>query len=149
MEIKPPNNARYTAISRSVSTTSQSNSGNNVSPDWKVSQLLDALITKITDKQLFLDIQGIRANTLRPANINLHIGDTLKLQIEQLKPMPQFRIIRFQTPTNINVQSNTNKNPITDSYQTAALLKNISYVASRPALRPSPLTAETNAAVLI
>ena len=147
MEIKPPKNDLYTAISRSVTATSQNNLGNNVSSDWKVSQLLDAIITKITDKQLFLDIQGIKANTLKPTNIDLQIGDTLKLQIEQLKPMPQFRVIRFQTPTNINVQSDTTRNLISDSNQTAALLKNISFVANRPALRPSPLAADTNAAV--
>lgn len=147
MEIKPPNNDRYTAINRSVSTTSQNHLGNTVSPDWKVSQLLNAIITKITDKHLFLDIQGIKANTLKPTNIDLLIGDTLKLQIEQLKPMPQFRIIRFQTPTNVNVQSDTTRNLISDTNQTTALLKNISFVASRPALRPSPLAADTNAAV--
>lgn len=147
MQIKPPSNHLYTAISRSVSATSQNSLGNNVSPDWKVSQLLDAIITKITDKQLFLNIQGIKANTLKPTNIDLHIGDTLKLQIEQLKPMPQFRVIRFQTLTNVNVQSDTSRKLTLDSNQTAALFKNISFVANRPALRPSPLAADTNAAV--
>ena len=147
MEIKPPTNDLYTAISRNVSTASQNNLSSSVPSDWKVSQLIQAIITKITDKQLFLDIQGVKANTLKPANLNLQVGDTLKLQIEQLKPMPQFQIIRVQKTTNINLTSQAVKNIISQDAAITPLLKNLSFVANRPALRPSPLSADTNAAV--
>lgn len=147
MEIKPPTNDLYTTISRSVSTASQNNLSSSVPSDWKVSQLIQAIITKITDKQLFLDIQGVKSNTLKPANLNLQVGDTLKLQIEQLKPMPQFRIIRLQKTTNIDLTSQAVKNIISQDTAITPMLKNLSFVATRPALRPSPLSADTNAAV--
>lgn len=147
MEIKPPSNNLYTAISRSVSSVAQNNSSNSHPPDWKVSQLIQAIITKITDKQLFLNIQGVEANTLKPANLDLQVGGTLQLQIERLKPIPQFRIIRFQAPQNIHSTSSEVKNVISQSDTTVPLLKNLSFVANRPSLRPSPLSAETNAAV--
>ena len=147
MEIKPPTNDLYTAISRSVSTASQNNLSSSVPSDWKVTQLIQAIITKITDKQLFLDIQGVKANTQKPANLNLQIGDTLKLQIEQLKPMPQFRIVHLQKSTNIDLTSQAVKNIISQDTSITPMLKNLSFVANRPALRPSPLSADTNAAV--
>jgi len=147
MEIKPPTNDLYTAISRSVSTASQNNLSSSVPSDWKVSQLIQAIITKITDKQLFLDIQGVKANTLKPANLNLQVGDTLKLQIEQLKPMPQFRIVSLQNTKNIDLTSQAVKNIISQDSAITPMLKNLSFVANRPALRPSPLSADTNAAV--
>ena len=147
MEIKPPTNELYTTISRSISTTAHNNLPNSTPADWKVSQLIQALITKITDKQLFLDIQGVKANTPKPANLDLQVGDLLKLQIEQLKPMPQFRIIRLQKPTNINLASQEIRNIISQNTAITPLLKNLSFVANRPALRPSPLSADTNAAV--
>ena len=147
MEIKPPTTDLYTAISRSVSTTAQNNLPNSPPPDWKVSQLIQAIITKITDKQLFLDIQGVKANTLKPANLDLQVGDTLKLQIEQLKPMPQFRIIHVQQTTNINLTSQAVRNITSQNTAITPMLKNLSFIANRPALRPSPLSAGTNAAV--
>lgn len=147
MEIKPPAHDLYTAISNSVSAASKNNLSNSPAVDWKISQLLEAIITKITDKQLFLDIQGVKANTLKPADLDLSVGDKLKLQVEQLKPMPQFRIIRFQSPANINITNTPAKNMANETSPIMSLLKDISYVASRPALRPSPLSAETNAAV--
>jgi len=147
MEIKPPSNDLYTAISRNVSTTAQNNLPSTTPADWKVSQLILAIITKITDKQLFLDIQGVKANTLKPANLDLQVGDTLKLQIEQLKPMPQFRIIRVQQTTNINLTSQAVRNITSQNTAITPMLKNLSFVANRPALRPSPLSADTNAAV--
>lgn len=147
MEIKPPSNDLYTAISRSVSTTAQNNSANTPPPSWKVSQLIQAIITKITDKQLFLNIQGVEANTAKPTNLNLQVGETLQLQIEQLKPTPQFRIIRPQSTPNIQPASHEVKNIIPQSTAIVPLLKNLSFVANRPSLRPSPLSADTNAAV--
>jgi len=147
MEIKPPSNDLYTAISRNVSTTAQNNLPSTTPADWKVSQLILAIITKITDKQLFLDIQGVKANTLKPANLDLQVGDMLKLQIEQLKPMPQFRIIRVQQTTNINLTSQAVRNITSQNTAITPMLKNLSFVANRPALRPSPLSADTNAAV--
>ena len=147
MEIKPPSSDLYTAISRSVSNTTQNNLVQTTPPDWKVSQLIQAIITKITDKQLFLNIQGVEANTPKPANLNLQVGETLKLQIEQLKPMPQFRIILRQSAPNIHPASQEVKNIISQNAAIVPLLKNLSFVANRPSLRPSPLSAETNAAV--
>lgn len=147
MEIKPPAHDLYTAISNSVSAASKNNLGNSPSVNWKISQLLEAVITKITDKKLFLDIQGVKANTIKPADLDLSVGDKLKLQVEQLRPMPQFKIIRFQTPSNINITNTPAKNMSNETSPIISLLKNISYVASRPALRPSPLSADTNAAV--
>jgi len=147
MDIKPPANDLYTAISRSVSTSTQTTIPNSVPTDWKVEQLIKAVITQITDKQLFLDIQGIKANTLKPAISNLQIGDTLKLQIEQIKPMPQFRIVGLQKSENTNLVSKALNNIASQHAQIIPLLKNISFIASRPALRPSPLAADVNAAV--
>lgn len=147
MEIKPPSNELYTAISRIVSTTSQANLTSAPPTDWKVSQLIQAIITQVTDKQLFLDIQGVKANTPKPSTLELHVGDTLKLQIEQLKPMPQFRIVSMQPKPNVDLASNLVKNIISRDNSITPLLKNISFVANRPALQPSPLSADTNAAV--
>lgn len=147
MEIKPTSTDLHTVIARSVSNTSQTSLPNTTPPDWKVTQLIQAIITKITDKQLFLDIQGIKANTAKPDISNLQIGDILKLQIEQLKPMPQFRIVSLQKPADANLISQTLKNVTAQNTSITPLLKNISYVASRPSLRPSPLAANVNAAV--
>ena len=147
MEIKPTTTDLHTAIARSVSRSSQTSLSNTPPPDWKVTQLIQAIITKITDKQLFLDIQGIKANTAKPNISDLQIGDILKLQIEQLKPMPQFRIVSLQKPADANLISQALKNVIAQNTSITPLLKNISYVASRPSLRPSPLAADVNAAV--
>ncbi len=147
MEIKPTSTDLHTAIARSVSSSSQTSLPNTTPPDWKVTQLIQAIITKITDKQLFLDIQGIKANTAKPNISDLQIGDILKLQIEQLKPMPQFRIVSLQKPADANLISQTLKNVIAQNASITPLLKNMSYVASRPSLRPSPLAADVNAAV--
>lgn len=147
MEIKPPSTDLYTAITRSASMATQNSLPNNTPPNWQTEQLLQAIITKITDKQLFLDIQGVKANTLKPALLDLHVGDTLKLQIEQLKPMPQFRIISFDKAANSNLISQTLRNNALQNNDVTSLLKNISFVANRPALRPSPLSVDVNAAV--
>lgn len=147
MEIKPTTTDLHTAIARSISTTSQNSLPNSTPPDWKVTQLIQAVITKITEKQLFLDIQGIKANTAKPNISDLQIGDILKLQIEQLKPMPQFRIVSLQKPAETNLISQALKNVVAQNTSITPLLKNISYVASRPSLRPSPLAADINAAV--
>jgi len=147
MEIKPTSTDLHTAIARSVSNTSQTSLPDTTPPDWKVTQLIQAIITKITDKQLFLDIQGIKANTAKPSISDLQIGDILKLQIEQLKPMPQFRIVSLQKPADANLISQALKNVVAQNTSITPLLKNISYVASRPSLRPSPLAADVNAAV--
>lgn len=147
MEIKPPSTDLYTAMTRHTSATTQSGLTTAPPPNWKIEQLLQAIITKITEKQLFLEIQGIKANTLKPTGIELQVGDTLKLQIEQLKPMPQFRIISFDKMASNNIVSQMLRNSTVQNSDVTHLLKNISYVASRPALRPSPLSAEVNAAV--
>ena len=147
MEIKPPANDLYTAISRSISATSQSNLPNSTPPDWKVAQLIQAVITQITDKQLFLNIQGVKANTIKPTIPDLQIGDILKLQIEQLKPMPQFRIVSLQKATNTNLISQALRNVVSQNTEITPLLKNISFIATRPALRPSPLSVDVNTAV--
>ena len=138
MEIKPTSTDLHTATARSVSNTSQASLPNTTPPDWKVTQLIQAIITKITDKQLFLDIQGIKANTAKPNISDLQIGDILKLQIEQLKPMPQFRIVSLQKPADANLISQALKNVVAQNTSITPLLKNISYVASRPSLRPCP-----------
>lgn len=147
MEIKPPSNELYTTIKPSVSAASQNNVANRLPTNWKISQLLDAIIIKMTDKHLFLDIKGVKANTLKPTNISLNVGDTLKLQVEQLKPMPQFRIIRFQSPSTNNITSSPSRNIHIDTSPLKSLIKDINFVATRPALRPAPLTADTNVAV--
>ena len=147
MEIKPPSNDLYSAIARSVSATAQNDLPTSTPTDWKVAQLIQAVITRMTDKQLFLDIQGIKANTVKPAISDLQIGDVLKLQIEQLKPMPQFRIVSLQKATDTNLITQTLKNLVTQNPSTTPLLKDISHIANRPALRPSPLSADVNAAV--
>ncbi len=147
MEIKPPSHDLYSAITRNVSAAAQNNLAEKVPQDWKVMQLIQAVITKMTDKQLFLDIQGIKANTPKPNIADLKVGDILKLQIEQLKPMPQFRIMNLQKVSGQNIITEALKNVSANDNELTALMKNISYVASRPALRPSPLAAEVNAAV--
>ena len=147
MEIKPPSNDHYSSIARSVSATTQNNLSTSTPTDWKVTQLIQAVITQITDKQLFLNIQGVKANTVKPSISDLQIGDILKLQIEQLKPMPQFRIVSLQKATDTNLITQTLKNLVSQNSSTAPLLKDISYIANRPSLRPSPLPADVNAAV--
>ncbi len=147
MDIKPPANDLYTAIARSVASSTQANITNTAPPDWKVSQLIQAVITQITDNKLFLNIQGINTNTAKPAIPNLQVGDSLKLQIDQLKPIPQFRIISVQKGAASNIIAEALKNISVQNPQITPLLKNISYVASRPSLRPSPLAADVNATV--
>lgn len=147
MEIKPPSNDLYSSIARSISTSAQNNLPTSAPTDWKVTQLIQAVITRITDKQLFLDIQGVKANTVKPSISDLQIGDILKLQIEQLKPMPQFRIVSLQKSTDTNLITQTLKNLVAQNTSTTPLLKDISYIANRPSLRPSPLSADVNAAV--
>ena len=148
MDIKPPANELYTAITRNVSASPQTTNIPNSTPaDWKVMQLIQAVVTQITDKQLLLDIQGTKANTPKPAFADLQIGDILKLQIEQLKPMPQFRIVSLQKAANINLVTQALQNIISKNTEISPLLKNISFIANRPALRPSPLSADVNAAV--
>ena len=147
MEIKPPSSQLYTSIARSVASATPNSLANTTPPDWKISQLIDAIITRITDKQLFLDIQGIKANTAKPQILDLKIGDILKLQIEQLKPMPQFKIISLEKPMNTQVITQALKSALFQNTSLNPLLKNISYVANRPALQPSPLAADVNAAV--
>ena len=147
MEIKPPSHDLYSAITRSVSSASQNNLPEKVPQEWKVMQLIQAVITKITDKQLLLDIQGVKANTVKPNLPDLKVGDILKLQIEQLKPMPQFRIMNLQKSASQNIITQALKNISANENDLTPLLKNISYVATRPALRPSPLAADVNAAV--
>jgi len=147
MDIKPPSNDLYTAISRSVAATTQNNLPANTPSQWKVEQLIQAVITRMTDKQLFLDIQGVKTNTPKPAIADLQVGDILKLQIEQLKPMPQFRVVGLQKSSDTNIVMQALRNVAAQNPSISPLLKNISYVASRPSLRPSPLTADVNAAV--
>ena len=147
MEIKPPANDLYTAIAKTVSATTENNLTSKTATDWKVSQLIQAVITRMTDKQLFLDIQGVKANTARPANLDLQAGDILKLQVEQLRPIPQFRIVALQKATDNNLLTQALKTLMAQNTSSAPLLKDISYVANRPSLRPSPLAAEINAAV--
>ena len=147
MEIKPPASDLYSTIARSVTSTAQNNLSTTTPPDWKVTQLIQAVITQITDKQLFLNIQGVKANTVKPAIFDLQVGDILKLQIEQLKPMPQFRIISMQKAMDTNLITQALKNMVAQQTSSAPLLKDISYIANRPALRPSPLAADINAAV--
>ncbi|MDH5602175.1 MAG: flagellar hook-length control protein FliK [Gammaproteobacteria bacterium] len=147
MEIKPPVNDLYTAIARNVSATSENNLSTTTATEWKVSQLIQAVITRITDKQLFLDIQGIKANTAKPANLDIQTGDILKLQIEQLRPMPQFRIVGLQKVADNTLIAQALKTVLAQNTSTAPVLKDISYIANRPSLRPSPLAAKVNAAV--
>lgn len=147
MEIKPPSSDVYAAITRSVSAATQNNLANSTPPNWKVEQLIQAVITKITEKQLFLDIQGVKSNTVKPALSDLQVGDILKLQIEQLKPMPQFKIMGLVKAANINLVSQALRQVAVQNPEITPLLKNISYIANRPALRPSPLPADVNAAV--
>ncbi|MDH5395147.1 MAG: flagellar hook-length control protein FliK [Gammaproteobacteria bacterium] len=147
MEIKPPANNLYVAASQPLTAVAANNLP-KAPVNWEVSQLIKAVITQITAEEIFLDIQGIKANTPKPNIAGLQIGDILKLQVEQLKPMPQFRILSIEKTENTNIVSQALKNPV---FQTALplppLLKNISFVATRPALHPAPLSADVNAAI--
>lgn len=147
MEIKPPSTDIYTAITRGVTSDIQNQLPGSTPPSWKVEQLLQAVIIKMTDKQLFLDIQGIKSHTPKPNFTDFQVGDTLKLQIEQLKPMPQFRILGLEKAVNTHVLSQALKQVTAQNTEIAPLFKNISFVANRPALRPSPLAADVNAMV--
>ena len=147
MEIKPPANNLYPAISSSAPATSSNNVPSRTPPDWNIAQQIKAIITQITEKQLFLDIQGVKANTPKPGIPDLKIGDVLKLQIEQLKPMPEFRVIGLQKTLHSNVVSQALRQMSVQDISITPMLKNMSYIANRPALRPSPLTADVNAAV--
>ena len=150
MQIKPPTQPLQTPIkqARTVTPAQNNTSNRNTPTNWQVSQLVEAVILKITDKQILLDIQGTKVHSNKPDISGLKTGDQLKLQIEQLKPSPQFKIINVQ-PAQISrslVQAVKTGLPLNDATFTP-LLKNISYIASRPSLRPSPLAAEVNATV--
>lgn len=147
MEIKPPTAELYTTITRNVATVAQNSLPNSTPANWKTEQLIQALITKITDKQIFLDIQGVKTNTVKPNIADLQVGDILKLQIEQLKPMPEFKIISLEKAANTHLVTHALRQLTTQNTDINPLLKNISYIANRPALRPSPLAADVNAAV--
>lgn len=148
MEIKPPSNIPTQPVAGSIPVTPQSNiSQNTLPPDWKVSQLIDALITKVTDKQLFMMIQGTAAHTVKPATANIQPGDSLKLQITQLNPQPQFKIIEIKKALNTNLILQTLKNLTAQQPTSAPLMKNLAFVATRPALRPAPLAVPVNAAI--
>lgn len=150
MQIKPPTQPLQTPIKQAYAVTSaQNNTSNRNTPtNWQVSQLIEAVILKITDKQILLDIQGTKVHSNKPDISGLKSGDQLKLQVEQLKPSPQFKIVSVQ-PAQISsslVQALKTALPSNDATFTP-LLKNIAYIASRPSLRPSPLAAEVNATV--
>jgi len=150
MQIKPPTQPLQTPIKQAQTVTpAQNNTSNRNTPtNWQVSQLIEAVILKITDKQILLDIQGSKVHSNKPDISGLKSGDQLKLQIEQLKPSPQFKIVDVQ-PAKISrslVQALNTALPSNDATFTP-LLKNIAYIANRPSLRPSPLAAEVNATV--
>jgi len=150
MQIKPPTLPLQTPVKHTTAVTpAQNNTTNRSTPtNWQVSQLLEAVILKITDKQILLDIQGTKVHSDKPDISGLKTGDHLKLQIEQLKPSAQFKIINFQPAQTSSslVQTLKNSLPINNATFTP-LLKNIAFVANRPTLRPSPLAAEVNATV--
>ena len=152
MEIKPPSQTSHSSVTvsqtQAVSPTQNSLSQPSIPPNWNISQQIQAVILKVTEQQLLLDIQGTKAHTAKPTLIDLQAGDILKLHVEHLKPAPQFKIVGVQKSENMNalVQKFINPQLQTDTNLTS-MLKNISYVANRPALRPSPLASEVNAAV--
>lgn len=147
MEIKPPGNDIYTQMARSISAAAENNLNNAPPAQWKLNQLIQAVITKIADNQLFLDIQGVKASTPKPANLDLQAGDILKLQIEQLRPMPQFKIVALQKVAENSLLTQALKTLQSQTTSSTPLLKDISHVANRPSLRPSPLAADVNAVV--
>lgn len=150
MEIKPPTQYRHSSVSptEAIPATQNNRTSHSVPPAWNISQEIQAVILKVTEQRLLLDIQGTKAHTAKPTLTNLQVGDILKLYIEQLKPTPQFKIIGIQKSTHMKaLVQNLIKPPPQLDANLIPMLKNISYVASRPALRPSPLTAEVNAAV--
>lgn len=148
MEIKPPSHSSTATISKASSISpTQLKTGSSTPPQWQIAQQIQAVITKITDKQILLDINGVKAHAAKPGLFELQAGDILKLQINQLKPSPQFTIVGLQKPRNFNAISQYIK-PLPPSLNNSdILLKNISYVANRPALRPSPLPVEVNAMI--
>lgn len=150
MEIKPPPLTLPSPVKPATSVSTSANPSLNYSApaNWQVSQRVQAVIIKITENQILLDIQGIKTHSEKPDIPGLQAGDILKLQIEQLKPQAQFKIISLQKMANINTFTQNMKNsPPPESTAYTSLLKNISYIANRPALRPSPLAVEVNAAV--
>ncbi len=151
MDIKPPNNNLYTSISRGVASNTQNNlPAASVPAEWKVNQLIEAVITRITEKQLFLEIQGskgpVSIHAPRPAMANLNIGDTLQLQLQQLKPQPQFKIMTLQ-PAKPTLSLQAAVSPLAENTPLKPMLESIRYIATRPSLRPAPLPAEVNVAV--
>lgn len=148
MEIKPPYRSLSTSnIKAPGISQSQLNAGSHTPSQWQTTKQIQAVITKITENQILLDINGIKAHTSKPALLDLHAGDILKLQVERLKPTPQFTIIGLQKSRNFNANSQYINSTPQQQSNTANLLKNISYVANRPALKPSPLPVEVNAMI--
>jgi len=148
MEIKQPSHSNSTPISKTSSIApTQLRTGTTTPPQWQIAQQIQAVITQTTDKQIMLDINGVNAHASKPAHLDLKAGDILKLQINQIKPSPQFTIVGLQKARNFNAITQYMQ-PLPASFKNNDnLLKNISYVANRPALRPSPLPVEINAII--
>lgn len=144
MEIKPTTNSTQGLVTSTTAVTPQSIVDNKLPANWQLAAQIQAVISKMTDKQLFLDIQGIKSHADKPANLNLQVGDSLKLQITQLNPIPQFRIIAVLKKVD-NVLINQNlRHMLSEKSSLAALFKNIHFVATSPAIRPAPLHVEAN-----
>ena len=93
MDIKPPS-----AIIGPVSATYSASGVNSaatvpVPVHWQTNLVLQALVLKIENQQLLLDIDGTLAQAPQPANLPVRTSDKLMVQITQLHPVPTLKVL--------------------------------------------------------
>ena len=148
MDIKPTSTTPQLPSSTGNAVAPQNiEQQHNIPPQWKTAQIIEAVIIKITDKELFLNIQGTITHTAKPAIANLQPGNSLKLQLNQLTPVPQFRILNVNRSDSAHQVNPALKFLSAEQSELQPLMKNIAFVATRPSLRPAPLAPIVNAAV--
>ena len=150
MDIKPTTNILPPSVS-GINPSATNTVSPDLPPNWQLANQVKAIVEKIIGTQLILNINGTQATTPKPASLEVKIGDTLLLQVMQLKPIPQFKVIGTQQAPQISqVQNLINSlqiavgSQITTQKPMANLLNNIAYVANRPFLKPAPLQPEVS-----
>lgn len=97
MEIKPPAASPPLIVSETPASQNSAELNRPVTSQWQVGQILQALVIKIENEQLLLNIQGQLAVSPRPAQLPVQDGDRLQLEILQRDPGLVFRVLNKPT----------------------------------------------------